>query len=235
MFSFSLVLSAKISHGAFNGPLCVENQQVWVNCTPPARPRQREGVSPHARTQTTPRSLLSAGRDVSGCSLSSLRPLTGHSNTSLSEHLAAERMFLSLSCFLVDCRSILQWWGRWYFVAEIGHSAVCAVCPADTALLQREWHNLPKAPFTLTSIHLIASICIELEISKDNCAVCWLHLVKPAVHLPSILMSASYLHHCLAPNHFQDLPTSLCAIGQGQMHNLSISGELNQRHQNKNI
>lgn len=43
-----------------------------------------------------------------------------------------------------------------------------------------------------------------------------------------ILRGGSYLDHRLAPNNLEDLATSLCAIGQGQVDNLSISGELNQ-------
>lgn len=41
-------------------------------------------------------------------------------------------------------------------------------CSVRKAPLQQKWHDLPKAPFSLTSIHLTASICIELQISKDN-------------------------------------------------------------------
>lgn len=40
-------------------------------------------------------------------------------------------------------------------------------------------------------------------------------------------MSVSYLDNCLAPDNLKDLAASLSAIGQGQMDNLSISGELN--------
>lgn len=39
-------------------------------------------------------------------------------------------------------------------------------------------------------------------------------------------MSGSYLDNRLTPNNLKDLAAPLCAIGQGQMDNLSIPGEL---------
>lgn len=46
----------------------------------------------------------------------------------------------------------------------------------------------------------------------------------------SVWDSGSHLDNCLASNHLQDLSTPLGAIGQGQVDNLSVSGELVQRN-----
>lgn len=67
--------------------------------------------------------------------------------------------------------------------------------------------NFPTEQITLVIIRTEGSIC-----------ACWW-----------TIMDSSHLNNCFASNHLQDLPTPLGAIGQGQVDNLSISWELDQR------